>query len=191
LWSERGRRIVASSGLHDYLERHHSIRLARGQSANNDSISTPFRRTPVALTLQEIFAQTNDPAFVYSVLATLVITQEDGRTGFLQSRIGALTNPSRLQNGQMDMIFSDRNRFGGNSDNVGLTVQALNANTCRVDVLLNTWNSAYNLTLTLPANFGAVGKVYQGYGDSIGAGTGRGLHCLSFDQFVREPPPIT
>jgi len=144
----------------------------------------------MALTLQEIFPQTGDPNFVYSVVATLVITQEDGRTGFLQSRIAALANPNRLQNGQMDIMFSDRDLFRGQRDNVGLTVQPLDVSTCQLEVLLNTWNSRYSLNLSLPTDFSVVGKLYQGYGNLIGGGTGRGLHCLSFDQFVREPPPI-
>jgi hypothetical protein len=144
----------------------------------------------MALTLTEIFAQINDPTRVYSVRGTLVVTQEDGRTGYLQSRMGIVSNPPIVENGQMQIFFSDRNRFGGNADSVGLAIYPIDPSTCRVTAFLNTWNSRYECTLSLPQNYAQVGKIYQGYGETIGGGSGRALHCLSFEDVASEVPPL-
>ena len=145
----------------------------------------------MAYTFDEVFA--NLPALADDeypfVASSLVITQEDGRTGFAEGEFGVDPATETIAVGvsnadsafDLFISFSDRNRFQGNADHIGLEIRRGGAgDEIEVRHLLKTWGAEYEQALTLVGNSGVVGKLYTGFGPTIGWGTGRALHCLSF-----------
>jgi hypothetical protein len=151
----------------------------------------------MAYTFDEIFANQppTDPNEYDEVLTTVVITQEDGRTAY-GSHWFTIDYPSqvlRIGINNADpafdfyMVFSDRNRFTGQADRLGVQISRLSASMIRVAYILKSWGNVQNsVDAELPANYSIVGKLYQGWGDTIGHGTGRALNCISFNSLRRS-----
>jgi hypothetical protein len=135
--------------------------------------------------------QTNE---YYEVHATVVITQEDGRTAHGADWLQINHSTRVLQRGINNadqahdyyLRFSDRNRFTGKTDQVGIQVTAVNSSTLKIVFTLKSWgNAQYSVDVGLPSNYPTFGKIYQGWGQTIGHGGGKALHCISFNDIHR------
>jgi hypothetical protein len=151
----------------------------------------------MAYTFDEIFANAapTDPDEYDEVLTTLVITQEDGRTAYGSSYLVIDYTSRVLQAGinvadpafYFYLSFSDRNRFHGQSDALSVRVSAPKAPVIRVELTLRSWgNTQLSFDAELPTNHQFFGKLYRGWGDTIGQGSGRALHCISFNGLRRS-----
>ena len=88
----------------------------------------------MAYTFDEVFANQppTDPEEFDEVLTTNIITQEDGRTGYgsdwftvdyqAQKFLRGINNADQAFD--FYLVFSDRNRFTGQSDQLGVTVSS-------------------------------------------------------------------
>ncbi len=151
----------------------------------------------MAYTFDEVFANQppTDPEEFDEVLTTIIITQEDGRTGYgsdwftvdyqSQKFLRGINNADQAFD--FYLVFSDRNRFTGQSDQLGVTVSSLGPSMIRVTYILKSWGGVQQaVDANLPANPNAVGKLYQGWGETIGHGNGRALNCISFNGLRRS-----
>jgi hypothetical protein len=129
------------------------------------------------------------------VLTTIVITQEDGRTAYGSHwfTVDYTSQILRIGINNADpahdfyFVFSDRNRFTGRADRLGVQISRLSPSMIRAAFTLKSWGNAQNsVDPELPANYSVVGKVYQGWGETIGHGTGRALNCISFSSLRRS-----
>ena len=151
----------------------------------------------MAYTFDEILANQapTDPNEFDEILTTLVITQEDGRTAYGADWF-VIDYPGRvLRRGIYNadpafnfyVSFSDRNRFSGSADAWGIQISSIGVSTIRAAMTLKSWgNAQYSVDLDLAANYSALGKIYQGWGETIGQGSGRALHCISFNALRRS-----
>ena len=151
----------------------------------------------MAYTFDEIFANPapTDPNEYDEISTTFVVTQEDGRTAYGADWFGLDYAARVLRRGinnsdpalDFYIVFSDRNRFYGPADGMGIQISSISTSTIRVALTLKSWgNAQYSVDTDLPANSAAVGKVYQGWGETIGHGSGRALHCISFNALRRN-----
>ena len=144
----------------------------------------------MAYTLQELLViGPPPPGSEDTVDVTLMITQEDGRSGWgattlVLDSVARQARPRRLP---MDLSFSDRDRFRGNADKVNLVVTDREAGLVTVEVQLLTWRATFSFPAQLVEDPGLVGKLYYGWGDTIGRGSGRALHVFSFTNYARRP----
>ena len=151
----------------------------------------------MAYTFEEIFA--NQPPVAPDeygeVLTTVVITQEDGRTAYGSNWFVIDYATQELRRGinnadhalDFYLSFSDRNRFTGLADQLGVTISRLCPSTIRATYILKSWgNVQHSVDVELPANSSIVGKVYQGWGETIAHGSGRALNCVSFNGLQRS-----
>jgi hypothetical protein len=126
-------------------------------------------------------------------LASFVVTQDDSRTAWGRGRLcryadDRLGNSLHIQDPSVSFVwqFSDRARFFGQADLVGLDVFAVGVNKYRGDVALYSWGGAkYSVDLS-PAQ---KGKMLIGYGSAIGFGPEAALHCISIQE-VRTGPIV-
>jgi hypothetical protein len=151
----------------------------------------------MAYTFDEIFANPppTDPNEYDEVLTTVVISQEDGRTAYGSHwfAVDYASQILRIGINNADpafdfyVVFSDRNRFTGQADRMGVEISRLSPSMIRAAYTLKSWGNAQNsVDAELPANYSVVGKVYQGWGETIGQGTGRALNCISFNGLRRS-----
>jgi hypothetical protein len=151
----------------------------------------------MAYTFDEIFANPppTDPNEYDEILTTLVITQEDGRTAYGADWFIIDYSARVLQRGinnadpafNFYVAFSDRNRFHGSADAWGIQISSISASTIRAAMTLKSWgNAQYSVDADLPTNYASLGKLYQGWGETIGHGSGRALHCISFSTLRRS-----
>lgn len=151
----------------------------------------------MAHTFDEVFA--NQPPVTPDeydeVLTTVVITQEDGTTAYGSGWFVVDYASQVLRRGinnadhafDFYLSFSDRNRFTGQADQLGVTISRLGPSTIRATYILKSWgNVQHSVDVELPADSSVVGKVYQGWGETIGHGTGRALNCISFNGLQRS-----
>jgi hypothetical protein len=126
-------------------------------------------------------------------LAAFVVTQDDSRTAWGRARLfryadDRLGNSLHIQDPSVSFVwqFSDRARFSGQTDLVGLDVFAVGPDKYRGDVSLYTWGGAkYSVDLA-PAS---KGRMLIGYGPTIGFGPEAALHCISIQE-VRTGPIV-
>lgn len=151
----------------------------------------------MAYTIDEIFANPppTAPDEFDEVLTTVVMTQEDGRTsygaGWLAVDYATKVLAAGIANADpafnFYMAFSDRLRFSGPSDSFGIQITVLGPLKIRATYTLKSWGNVQNATdLALPANYATVGKIYQGWGETMGHGAGRALNCVSFGAIHRS-----
>jgi hypothetical protein len=151
----------------------------------------------MAYTFDEIFANQppTAPDEQDEVLTTFVITQEDGRTAYgldwfivdypTQILVRGIGNAEPIFD--FSLSFSDRNRFAGQADRLGVQISRLSTSMIKVVYTLKSWGNVQNsVDIELVANYGVVGKIYQGWGSTIGNGTGRALNCISFNSIRRS-----
>jgi len=137
---------------------------------------------------------THPPArdgFVLVVPFTLVLTQEDGRTAFAQGQFGVDQANRVLSAGignadaafDVFVFFSDRQRFAGNSDRMGLELfETVGGGSLTLRSTLKSWGNAIQvLELALPANYQQLGRIYVGYGTSIANGRGQAINALTLN----------
>jgi hypothetical protein len=151
------------------------------------------KETSMADTFQDIMHNPNINGDWIWIRFTLTMTQEDGRTGFCTGEFIKDADTERLVSGmggptnnpasQTTIYFSDRNRFAGNGDSIGLEffrTPGLSGLTLRST--LHSWGDAQDSRqLHLNSQPGTRGLVYHGYGDTIGHGKGQALTCLSLN----------
>lgn len=144
----------------------------------------------MAYTLSELVALGAPPAgSEHTVDLTLMITQEDGRSGWGAMKLvvdpaARLARPGALP---MELAFSDRDRFRAGADKVNVVVTERAAGLVSVDIHLLTWNARFGFAAQLVEDPALVGKLYYGWGDTIGHGSGRALHVFSFTNHLRRP----
>lgn len=127
-----------------------------------------------------------------SAMTTLVITQQDGRTGYA---IGSIFGYDAKQNefrGQHRMQFSDRPRdvtYSGlgyyysqnfdrfNDDVADFKFKKIAANQYELQQNLLRWGVQVNVTLTKAPQ----AKLYTGWGSTIGQGAGLALYAFSLN----------
>jgi hypothetical protein len=152
----------------------------------------------MAYTFDEVFnssvpfnPQTNE---YYEVHTTVVITQEDGRTAHGADWLEINHTTHVLQRGINNadhahdyyLRFSDRNRFQGNADQAGIQITAINNSILKITFTLKSWgNAQYSVEVDLVPNHPTFGKIYQGWGQTIGRGAGKAMHCMSFNDIHR------
>jgi hypothetical protein len=140
----------------------------------------------MAFTIQQVIAQLPNPPPPRQDLyvdISLTIIQEDGRVGYMGgpgviTRITGQPSDIRLRT---EVVFNDRDRFRGNADTLEITLTPRGTTSCHAAISLVTWGGGYECDLALPPSSGTTGILYQGYGNTIGFGTGRALHLLSFN----------
>lgn len=151
----------------------------------------------MAYTLEEILANQPpiDPNEFDEAFTTIVVTQEDGRTAYgsawfaidyhSQILVRGINNVDHASD--FYLSFSDRNQFTGQADRLGVTISRISPSTIRATYILKSCgNVQYAVDVHLPVNVDVVGKLYQGWGDLIGHGTGRTFNCLSFNGLRRN-----
>jgi hypothetical protein len=189
-WNEQNRN---ASLVTERTMFHDEVRIA-DQSGSYATVAPPARtrRNSMAYTFEELLANPlpHDPNTEYlTVLTTVIITQEDGRTGFVREAL--VFNPAgkRLEKGTYNadsaddcfIYFSDRGRFGQKPDRIGIEItQGANA-ACSVLFTLKSWGNVQDrLSVALPQDYATTGKIYMGRGPTIGHGSGQALVCISF-----------
>jgi hypothetical protein len=145
----------------------------------------------MAFTIQQVLALLSDPtppdtAEALAVDVTLTVVQEDGRVGYSQGTAIAVSTdvPTPLfleTEDYLDFVFNDRDRFRGPADQVSLRLSPSGASGCRLGVGLQTYGTGYSVDLDLAPSSPTTGTLYQGFGDTIGFGTGRALHLLALN----------
>lgn len=135
--------------------------------------------------------------------AKLVITQEDGRTAFGEGLINGFNAATNEFSGQFSQQFNDRTRllrYGPPAVAAGTYVQGFDMN-AGVDlanfVIAKMGSNDFELRLTLlrwgsalvTTRLTAVSqaKLYLGWGDTIGHGSGRALYVVSINEAEETP----
>lgn len=189
-WNEQNRN---ASLVTERTMFHDEVRIA-DQSGSYAAVAPParIRRNSMAYTFEELLANPlpYDPDTEYlTVVTTVVVTQEDGRTGFVQDALVFEPTGKRLEKGTYNsdsaddcfIYFSDRGRFGGRPDSMGIEITQGTNGACNVLFTLKSWGSAQDrLSVALPQDYATTGKIYMGRGPTIGQGTGQALVCISF-----------
>jgi hypothetical protein len=168
----------------------------------------------VAYTFPELFQDISNPGEgnEYQVPFTLVVTQEDGRTAWVgngnlpqdpehpgPAYLHLSLDPQELVvGGPLDPVssgrpantfFSDRDLFDyKQADESRLTITGAGSDV-DVTVASITYGFEYTVHLELPADPATEGKIYQGFGPTIGNGSGRGIHLLSFNDRTHLTDP--
>ena len=116
-----------------------------------------------------------------SVNATLVITQQDGRTGFSEGSFVAVENRNQLS-GTFGMSFNDRfshdgSRFSASTtDQMTIQIEPVDSQNYRVHFTLVSWgNSQYIVNMQQAAQ----SNMLVGWGDTIGFGEGQAIYSLA------------
>jgi hypothetical protein len=121
---------------------------------------------------------------------TIVITQEDGRTAFGEDWFYINHANRTISRGinnadpafDFYLIFSDRQRFRGNADQLGVEITDVDPNVCRARFILKSWGSPqYSVDYIV-----AVGRLYTGSGTSIGNAPTLALYSLAFSTLDRQ-----
>lgn len=173
---------------------HDEVRIADQKSGSYAAVAPPARisRNSMAYTFEELLANSlpYDPNTEYlTVVTTVVITQEDGRTGFVQDALVFEPTGKRLEKGTYNadsaddcfIYFSDRGRFGEKPDSMGIEITQGTNGDCNVLFTLKSWGSVQDrLSVALPQDYATTGKIYVGRGPTIGQGGGQALVCISF-----------
>jgi hypothetical protein len=148
----------------------------------------------MSFTFDELFSRAPpfDPASEFlGALCTLVVTQEDSRTAFAQGTVqidpanGSVEANFASQSSdpalRLNLFFSDRQRFAGTGDNIGLMFRNTSRGVTTMSVKLWRWSSQYQVALRLQASASTNGKLHAGTGLTIGNGHGKALHVVSFN----------
>jgi hypothetical protein len=152
----------------------------------------------MALTFEEIESYAGNPALEYVITATLVITQEDGRTSYcLFSGQNSTFDPnaakisadeSNILPTAFPQYFSDRvGPQGGNNvpdvfaaiatDPLRFSFQRVAANIYKLFLHSPRWGKFSQVAITQTNN---AAKVYSGWGEQIGNGPQLALYAFSF-----------
>ncbi len=148
----------------------------------------------MALTFDEILSFPYDINAEYlSIPTTVTITQEDGRTGwgsaeFYLNKTERSLNAGIFNAPDLYMAFSDRNKFAGEADPQGVLItEGDEAGFYNVSFTLKRWgNTQFQIYVSLSPYFTEVGKLYLGYGPTIGFGSGYGLYTISFNNVIKN-----
>lgn len=155
----------------------------------------------MAFTFEEIESYARRPDAIYQVAATLVITQDDGRTSYCRfdsqlSRFDPTTAKLSVDDSLMGstgfpQYFSDRigpwvdgvpdDVFAAvDTDPLRFSFQRIAPN--MYELFLNSlrWGKFWQVTVTRANN--AV-KAYSGWGEQIGNGPAKALYAFSFQKF--------
>jgi hypothetical protein len=154
----------------------------------------------MALTIEEVFAQWQPPGVpngnnteMTVVLTTLVITQEDGHTSWGQAELGIDPVAKTVSRGIVnfdpsnDFVsrFSD-NLWTGLGQRQGIKIFDAGNQVISLTLILKEWgNAEVVLPLQLTPDFSGLAKIYHGWGQTIGGGSGAALYCISFNQIER------
>jgi hypothetical protein len=117
------------------------------------------------------------------VNATLVITQQDGRTGFSEGYFTAIENGNQLGSGSFGISFNDRysrdgSRFSSSTvDQMAIQVESLGSQLYKLHITLLSWgNNQYSIDLEEHQQ----SKMLVGWGNTIGFGEGQAIYTLAF-----------
>jgi hypothetical protein len=145
----------------------------------------------MALTIDEVFAQWQPPSGYDQTFAitTIVITQEDGHTSWGQAYFTVDPTAKVVSRGmdedpENDFIarFNDDEwtRLGQRQ---GVQITQAGPGICSLLIILKEWeNAQIELPVQLIPGYPYLGKIYQGWGDTIAGGSGRALYCLTFNE---------
>lgn len=131
-----------------------------------------------------------------SVPFTLVITQDDGRTGYASGSFGVdqttRTLTAGINNADIEfdvyIVFSDRERFTGDADRMGVEIfQSPGVSGLTLRSTLKSWgDTEQTVQVELWQNYASDGKLYRGRGETIGHGRGKALHVLSLNDITEK-----
>jgi hypothetical protein len=146
----------------------------------------------MAFTLPEVFSNSlpateRDFPVAYT---TVVITQEDGRTAFGENWFFIDHQNRQLRYGinnadpafDLFVFFSDRQKFSGNADQLGVEITEVGDSGCQARFVLKSWgNPEYRVDYVNP-----VGRLYVGNGIPIGNATFLAMYSLAFSRLDRQ-----
>jgi len=140
---------------------------------------------PGSYTFEELFdlAPSHDPATQHiETVLTLIMSQEDGRCAYGEGRlvVDPKARTARNANSGFALSFSDRDRFNGKSDQLALVLNNGAARGFDLGLENLAFGNRYDVPLELPPDADD-GKLYSGWGDTIGHGRGKARHTLSFN----------
>jgi hypothetical protein len=144
----------------------------------------------MAFTFDELASWWNT-APIPSASITLVVTQEDGRTGFYTGVIQGFDSASNSFLGNVEQVFNDRVRrftiadityeqsFDKHSmDYADFVLLKTSDNTFELRLTLLSWGNAQILIALTSA---PEAKLYTGWGETIGGGSGLALCAVSLN----------
>jgi hypothetical protein len=128
----------------------------------------------------------------------LVVTQEDGRTGFSDGVVHGFDSSSNSFFGSFEQHFNDRVRrfaiagvsyeqgFDKHSiDHADFVFTKTGSNTFELRLTLLSWGNAQILTALTSV---AQAKIYTGWGETIGGGSGLALYAVSLNGAEEQLP---
>jgi hypothetical protein len=148
-------------------------------------------------TFTELFdlAPNFDPATERLIAtATVSIVQEDGRCAYgsgtvyvdpLDRVVDAQSNDRAVDSIRgFKLCFSDRQRFIGQNDEIGLHMVDAGGTAFDLTIVLWEWGGhKYDVRLELSQSPPGT-KLYTGWGETIGRGSGQALHTISFSDLA-------
>jgi hypothetical protein len=146
----------------------------------------------MALTFTEAIdaVASNSNGFPTQVSATLVITQQDGRTGYSEGGFTAVENENWLGGGSFAISFNDRlsrdgSRFSSSSmDQMNIQVELLDSTHYRLHITLLSWgNNQYSVDVEEHPQ----SRMLVGWGETIGFGDGQAIYTLGFTDTLQIP----